>query len=70
MKALKELLAIAQDASKQRNSDIIAQFKADHADELSKDKGKMWCLLMPEDEEQEAPGDAPDSGEKNQVSIH
>ncbi|WP_370242647.1 hypothetical protein [Alteromonas abrolhosensis] len=70
MKALKELLAIAQDASKQRNSDIIAQFKADHADELSKDKEKMWCLLMPEDEEQEAPGDAPDSGEKNQVSIH
>jgi|GEM_PF-378257 hypothetical protein len=51
MKALKELLAIAQDASKQRNSDIIAQFKADHADELSKDKEKMWCLLMPEDEE-------------------
>ena len=40
MKALKELLAIAQDASKQRNSDIIAQFKADHADELSKDKEK------------------------------
>lgn len=70
MKALKELLAIAQDASKQRNPDIIAQFKADHADELSKDKEKMWCLLMPEDEEQEAPGDAPDSGEKNQVSIH
>ena len=70
MKALKELLAIAQDASKQRNSDIIAQFKADHADELSKDKEKMWCLLMPEDEEQEAPGDAPNSGEKNQVSIH
>ena len=70
MKALKELLAIAQDASKQRNSDIIAQFKADHADELSKDKEKMWCLLMPEDEEQEAPGDAPDSGEKNQVSVH
>ena len=27
----------------------------------------MWCLLMPEDEEQEAPGDAPDSGEKNQA---
>jgi len=26
--------------------------------------------LMPEDEEQEAPGDAPDSGEKNQASIH
>jgi len=25
---------------------------------------------MPEDEEQEAPGDAPDSGEKNQASIH
>ena len=70
MKALKELLAIAQDASKQSNSDIIAQFKADHADELSKDKEKMWCLLRPEDEEQEAPGDAPDSGEKNQVSIH
>ena len=70
MKALKELLAIAQDASKQRNSDIIAQFKADHADELSKDKEIMWCLLMPEDEEQEAPGDAPDSGEKNQASIH
>ena len=70
MKALKELLAIAHDASKHRNSDIIAQFKADHADELSKDKEKMWCLLMPEDEEQEAPGDAPDSGEKNQVSIH
>ena len=41
MKALKELLAIAQDASKQRNSDIIAQFKADHADELSKDKEKI-----------------------------
>ena len=46
MKALKELLAIAQDASKQRDTDIIAQFKADHADELSQEKEKMWCLLI------------------------
>ncbi|HAG31217.1 MAG TPA: hypothetical protein DCL39_17280 [Alteromonas macleodii] len=70
MKALKELLAIAQDASKQRDTDIIAQFKADHADELSQEKEKMWCLLMPEDEEQDAPGDAQESEEKNQVSLH
>ena len=50
--------------------DVIAQFKADHADELSQEKEKMWCLLMPEDEEQDAPGDAQESEEKNQVSLH
>jgi len=70
MKALKELLAIAQDASKQRNTDVIAQFKADHADELSQEKEKMWCLLIPEDEGQEVPDESPDTDEKNQVSLH
>ncbi|WP_394220960.1 hypothetical protein [Alteromonas gracilis] len=70
MKALKELLAIAQDASKQRNTDVIAQFKADHADELSQEKEKMWCLLMPEDESQDAPSETPETDEKSQVSLH
>ena len=46
MKALKELLAIAQDASKQRDTDVIAQFKADHADELSQEKEKMCADVL------------------------
>ena len=37
---------------------------------ISQEKEKMWCLLMPEDEEQDAPGDAQESEEKNQVSLH
>lgn len=70
MKALKELLAIAQDASKQRNTDVIAQFKADHADELHQEKEKMWCLLLPEDENGEQPDEAPEEDKESQVTVH
>lgn len=67
MKSLKKLLAIAGDASLQRNDEVIAQFKADFADELNTEQEKMWCLLLPEDEEQQ---DDSDDDKESRISVH
>ncbi len=67
MKSLKQLLAIASDASLQRNDDVIAQFKAEFADELGTGQEKMWCLLLPEDEEQQ---DDNNDDKESQASFH